>query len=69
MKAPLVKQPSAVPTRKLAVAAMVGPAVTEIWGAAMADLYPPLAGESASLLAGGLAALVVGYFVRDRANR
>ena len=57
-----------LPTNKLAVAAMVGPAATEVWQAVMLDLYAPLAGSAMSALVGALAALAVGYFVRDRAN-
>ena len=68
MKPELVNQPSVLPTRKLAVAAMIGPTITEIWGGVMLDVYPPLAGDVTSMLVGGLAALVVGYFTRDRAN-
>ena len=68
MDKPLVTQPSAMPTRKLAVAAAIGPAVTEAWGAVMAGIYPPLAGPEVSLLAGMMAALMLGYFVKDRAN-
>lgn len=64
----LVNQPSKRPTNKLAVAVAIGPAATEAWGSVMADLYPPLAGPSVSMLAGALAALAIGYFVKDRAN-
>ena len=64
----LVNQPSKMPTNKLMVAAMVAPAVTEVWGIILADLYPQLAGPAVSGLAGAVAALVVGYYVRDRAN-
>ena len=64
----LVKQPSALPTNKLSVAVMIGPAATEAWGAVMATVYPPLSGPEMSVLVGALAALVVGWFVPDRAN-
>lgn len=67
-KAPLVKQPGYAPTNKLMVAAAVGPAATEAWGAVVATVYPPLAGPEISYFVGLCAALVVGYFVRDRAN-
>lgn len=68
MTKPLVNQPSALPTRKLTVAAMIAPAVTEAWGAILADLYPPVSGPEVSMFVGALAGLAVGYFVRDRAN-
>lgn len=68
MMTKLVKQPTAMPTNKLMVGAMATAAVTEAWGAIMADLYPPLAGEAMSMLMGAMAGLAVGYFVRDRAN-
>lgn len=64
----LVRQPSALPTNKLSVAVMIGPAATEAWGAVMATVYPPIAGPEMSVLVGALAALVVGWFVPDRAN-
>jgi hypothetical protein len=64
----LVRQPSNLPTNKLSVAVMIGPAATEAWGAVMATIYPPLAGPEMSVLVGALAALVVGWFVPDRAN-
>ena len=56
------------PTNKLMTAVAIGPAVTEAWGAIMADLYPPLAGTEVSILAGSLAALLFGHFVNDRPN-
>lgn len=68
MTRPLVKQPSALPTRKLTVAAMLAPAASEAWGAVMQGVYPPVAGPEMSMLMGALVALAVGYFVRDRAN-
>ena len=64
----LAKQPSAMPTNKLSVAVMVGPAATEAWGAVMASVYPALSGPEMSMLIGGLAALVVGWLVPDRAQ-
>ena len=64
----LVNQPSSFPTNKLAVAVLIGPAATEAWGAVMETLYMPLSGEAMSMLMGGVAALVAGYFVKDRAN-
>ena len=68
MTKPLVSQPSALPTRKLTVAALIAPAATEAWQGVMTDLYPPLGGEAMGMLAGALAALLVGYYVKDRAN-
>ena len=65
---PLVNQPSAMPTNKLMVATLVGPAATEVWGQVMSGLYPSLAGPAMSMLVGGIAALLIGYFVKDRAN-
>lgn len=64
----MARQPSALPTNKLAVAALIGPASTEAWGAVMATIYPPLSGPEVSLLIGAVATLVVGWFVPDRAN-
>lgn len=64
MAQPLVNQPSALPTNKLAVAALIGPAVTEGVGL----LFPVLDGGSISMLCGGIAALAVGWIVKDRAN-
>ena len=64
----MAKQASALPTNKLAVAALIGPATTEAWGAVMATIYPPVAGPEVSLLVGALATLIVGWFVPDRAN-
>jgi hypothetical protein len=63
-----VKQPTLAPTNKLMVAAAIGPAATEAWGAIMAGLYAPLAGPEVSYFAGLCAALAVGYFVQDRPN-
>jgi hypothetical protein len=68
MAKPLVDQPTARPTNKLAIAVLIGPAVTEIWGGVMAEIYPALAGASTSMLVGAIAALAVGYLVPDRAN-
>lgn len=66
----LASQPNALPTNKLAIAALVGPAVTELWPGIMADLWPALAGGPATAaLAGAAAALIVGWFVPDRANQ
>jgi hypothetical protein len=64
----LVKQPSRMPTNKLGVAVLIGPAATEAWGAVMTTLYAPLSGPEMSMLVGGLAALGIGYLVPDRAN-
>ncbi|MFC4672057.1 hypothetical protein ACFO5X_26145 [Seohaeicola nanhaiensis] len=64
----LVDQPSSLPTNKLTVAALVGPAVTEAYGAVMQTIYVPLAGEAMSVFVGTFAAFAVGYFIRDRAN-
>lgn len=70
--ADLVNQPDNWPTRKLMVAAAVGPAAVEAWPGLVAlvtpDLVPVLAGPGVSGLVGAFAALAVGYFVRDRAN-
>lgn len=63
-----VSQPTLRPTNKLMTAVAIGPAVTEVWGAVMADLYPALAGPEMSILAGALAAAFFGYMVRDQAN-
>lgn len=68
MKPDLVNQPTKRPTNKLMISALVAPAVTEAWGAVMADIYTPLSGPEVSMLVGALAALAAGYFVRDRAN-
>lgn len=64
----LVTQKSAMPTRKLAMAAAVGPAIAEAWAEVMLDIYPALAGPAMSALAGALAALICGYLIRDRKN-
>ena len=64
----MARQPDALPTNKLAVAALIGPAVTEAWPGIMADFYPALSGPASALLAGALASLVIGWFVPDRAN-
>lgn len=63
-----VSQPSKMPTNKLMTAVAIGPAVTEAWGAVMADIYPPLAGPEVSILVGALAAAAIGYLVKDRPN-
>jgi len=65
---PLTDQPSALPTRKLTVAAMVGPAATEAWAGIMAAVYPPLVGPEVSMLIGALVTVAAGYWVRDREN-
>lgn len=65
---PLARQPSALPSNKLAIAALVGPAASEIWQSVMLDLYPPLAGDMTTMLVAGLITLFVGYWVPDRAN-
>lgn len=65
---PLVNQPSLLPTNKMTVAALVGPAFAEVWTRLMTDLAPALAGEAMSVLAGSTAAICVAYWVRDRAN-
>lgn len=64
----LVRQPGRLPTNKLSVAVLIGPAATEAWGAVMTTIYPPVAGPEVSMLAGALAALAIGYLVPDRAN-
>jgi hypothetical protein len=74
---PLVKQPSALPTNKLAVGsavtAIVGtqlsPAVAEVWPQiAPALLAGPAMTEIVSAVAALLAGLAVGWFIPDRAN-
>ncbi len=64
----LAKQKDSFPTNKLAVAALIGPATTEAWGAIFATVYAPISGPEVSLLAGAVATLVVGWFVPDRAQ-
>lgn len=64
----LARQTSALPTNKLGVAALVGPAASEVWSNLMTEIAPSLAGDSVCVLVGALAALLVGYFVPDRAN-
>lgn len=64
----LVNQPSAMPTRKLTVAALIGPAVTETWQMLMLDLYPALSGDKLSMLVGMGAAFLFGYYTRDKPN-
>ena len=61
-------QTSSFPTNKLSVAVLIGPAVTEAWGAVMETIYQPLSGPEMSMLIGALVALAVGYFVPDRPN-
>lgn len=61
-------QPSILPTNKLAVAALLGPAFAEVWSNITAEYIPVLAGDSTAMLAGAIFALLVGYFVPDRAN-
>lgn len=61
-------QSSMLPTRKLAVAAAVGPATGEVWARVMTDIYPALAGPQFSLLVATSAALFVGYWVKDAPN-
>lgn len=61
-------QKTAMPTRKLLSAALVAPMVTEVWGRAMADILPSLAGPEASQWIGAAAAIAVGYFVPDAPN-
>ena len=64
----LAHQASALPTNKLMVSALIAPAFTEFWGTFMSENFPALGGEAVTILVGALAALVVGYFVPDRAN-
>ena len=64
----LADQPSVFPTNKLAVAAMIGPAVTEAWGSVMADMYAPMSGPAVAMLAGAIASLLMAWFVPDRDN-
>ncbi len=63
-----VNQPSARPTNKLMVAALAGPAASEVWRSVMTDLIPHLAGPEMCGLIGACAAFGVGYVVRDRPN-
>lgn len=64
----LARQRSAWPTNKLAVAAAIAPAATEVWSAVMSANHPELSGPAVSILVGALASLVVGWFIPDRAN-
>jgi len=64
----LVDQPSKRPTNKMTVAALVGPAASEVWGKFTAIHAPALSGEAMSVLIGALAAMLVAYWVKDRAN-
>lgn len=61
----LANQPDFLPSNKLTVAAMIGPAVVEVW---QVVAHAALAGPAMSALVGSVVALVVGYFVDDRAN-
>lgn len=61
-------QASMLPTNKLAVAGLIGPAVTEAYGNVMLQVYEPLSGPSMAMLAGAAAAYAVGWFVPDRPN-
>lgn len=77
----LAKQPSALPTNKLMVAAAIGPAATEIWSNGTAALTPDLvgpglaaaasamSGSAAATLVGLVVTLIVGWFVPDFENR
>lgn len=64
----LVDQPSKLPTNKMTLAALVGPAAAEVWARFMAENAPSLSGDAMSMLIGSLAALSVAYWVKDRAN-
>ena len=64
----MATQETAFPTNKLSVAVIIGPAVTEAWGAGMQTIYLPLSGPEMSMLMGALVTLLVGYFVPDRPN-
>lgn len=61
-------QTSRLPTRKLTVGALIGPAVSEAWGAVMADAYPPMSGPEVSMLIGAIAAVAVAYWIKDAPN-
>lgn len=61
-------QPDMLPTNKLAVASLVGPAVYEVWGTVMLTIFPALAGPAMGMLVAAAATLLVGYFVPDRAG-
>ena len=63
-----VKQPSALPTRKLTSAIVITPLVAELWGNIMIEVYPAVAGPQTSMYVGLLVAALVGYMVKDRAN-
>lgn len=62
------RQTTYLPTNKLAIASLIGPAAVEAYQAVMLDIYPPLSGEAMSMLVGAFVALSVGYFVPDRPN-
>ncbi len=64
----LAKQLSALPTNKLLTGSAVAPIVTAAWSEVMAIVAPSLAGPGMAALVGGLAALLIGYFVPDRVN-
>ena len=64
----LATQLNNFPTNKLAIAAMIGPAVTEAWGSVMAEMYAPMSGPAMAMLAGAIASLIIGWFVPDRPN-
>lgn len=52
----------------MTVAALVGPACSEVWSSFMDAHAPALAGEAMSVLIGTAAAMFAAYWVRDRAN-
>jgi len=67
----LATQPSLRPTNKLTAAALIAPAVTEVWGALLpylCDTCEAFAGPDMSMLVGAFAALAVGWFIPDKAN-
>lgn len=61
-----VNQPNWVPTNKLMVASLIGPAVTEVW----ANMAPvAFSGPAVNALVGSAISFLVGYYlVRDRDN-
>ena len=61
----LARQPDFLPTNKLTVAALIGPAFVEVWQA----VGPvALTGPAMSSLLGGIVVLLIGRYVPDRAN-
>lgn len=61
------QQPDWKPTRKWMGIPVAGVA-SEIWGRAMAELFPVVAGHETSLLAGVLISAAIFYVVPDAPN-